>query len=483
MEDIWCAPYDIGGSDEQQMLDVHVFMIQNTADVLPIKQQVLSFVNEKMKQLGKGHVNTGFDFKLFGEHPYQPVLSQIENKTENTDEVKIIGIDADEWGRDLEECVFVQTDSKIEDAVNGEVDETMDRIIIEEDGWSNSIVDYESNSVKGEDHVFPLVHTLETALDGTCHSEYTAGLESLLNMLGPVEGNPKPFQQMNSGWTKYHIHWLGRGLDTMGNKTEVLARLVECEKKETHFVSFYKYDEDGFIQYAGQGYKGACTMFGLSEEDVMLAKDHLADYWGAYKTEWTKEKWLLQIHTYEKYKNQCSDARERLIEILEGTGKDKLTKVHSKDFEVEGISYQDWSDFMDTETLSWEDYNFPIPTNRPDWWLKKNHKGQILLVKNESYPCFDSYDYANENRYYETVVVCKDIKQAYMKHQILQHNSYNHQWVRALGTVLYYDSGYDEVKTRPVSGNYDNILEAAVDWCRIIEDLQKNMPQSPYHNW
>lgn len=48
-----------------------------------------------------------------------------------------------------------------------------------------------------------------------------------------------------------------------------------------------------------------------------------------------------------------------------------------------------------------------------------NHKGQLLLEYSRLYPCFDSYDYANEDRFHRNYWLCKDEQELMIKYEYI----------------------------------------------------------------
>ncbi|MDR0829127.1 MAG: hypothetical protein LBN95_03330, partial [Prevotellaceae bacterium] len=64
------------------------------------------------------------------------------------------------------------------------------------------------------------------------------------------------------------------------------------------------------------------------------------------------------------------------------------------------------------------------------------------------YPCFDSYDYANENRYYNVFYLCRSIEEMQTKHDILTSGKlffYNEnpdaEYREPLLPYIYFDDG------------------------------------------
>ena len=89
-----------------------------------------------------------------------------------------------------------------------------------------------------------------------------------------------------------------------------------------------------------------------------------------------------------------------------------------------------------------------------------------------SYPCFDSYDYANEDRYYTTCILCDNVEDAYKKYTLLSYYSFDKNLPKIMGSVLYYDSGKDYLA---ISGSIEKSLkdELLNRICNEIEALKK----------
>lgn len=339
-----------------------------------------------------------------------------------------------------------------------------------------SFIEYTENDIP------PYSKSFEKAFDCLMDTECSAGLETISTYLGSLQeiGNKK---DINSSIINFNFrYFIGDGNDNMTDKTEVLKKVIQCDRFDGLSFSFYAVKEDGKLENVGKGLKGAANLFRITPDEILKAKESLASKCPDYASEWKKEQEKEKIQLYDKYLTQYNQLYKEIKKMIYAHGAVTLTKKNSNQFSIMGQQYTQLEDFFKGNYLSWEDVGYP---NNLSYKLQlmQNVKGQLFLIHNKRYPCFDSWDYANEDRYYTTCILCDDIESANYKYKLLDFIGNYNSIPALLGPALYYDSGKDYLATSKAIKirNKTELFQHIFEKIHSLEQLKKNAPESPYH--
>lgn len=121
---------------------------------------------------------------------------------------------------------------------------------------------------------------------------------------------------------------------------------------------------------------------------------------------------------------------------------------HNEPFSINGVDYSNLKDFCQKDTLA----QSPALVTGIRFHVYKNHKGHLILEYFRMYPCFDSYDYASEDRYHAAYWVCKDEEDLKRKYDFIkQFSAPNDDYSRVpqpafMAPAVFYDSGYESMQ-------------------------------------
>lgn len=119
-------------------------------------------------------------------------------------------------------------------------------------------------------------------------------------------------------------------------------------------------------------------------------------------------------------------------------------------FSLNDIQYTSFRDFCRRD----ETYQPGVIIQKHGFYVLMNHKGQLILEYSRLYPCFDSYDYANEDRFHRNYWLCKDEQELMVKYEYITHNRFSCSdddystcpMPAFLGPAVFYDDGTGVVK-------------------------------------
>ena len=312
-------------------------------------------------------------------------------------------------------------------------------------------------------------------------TEKSAGLETLSTYLGSIQDIKN---NNNNAYETTHFnyrYYIGDGNDRLTDKTEVLEKIILCDFIKNCF-SFHKVKDDGKLEFVGKGLEGASKLFHLHSTEIRQAKESLAAQYPEYASHWKEEQRKEKIRLYDEYLKECNQRVKDIKALILSHGAINLCPKNPNQFTMGGIQYTEINDFLNSQYLSWNDFGYSPANTCRKYWLQQNADGKIMLVKNERYPCFDSYDYASEDRYYTTCILCDNIEDAYKKSCILAFEGLGSGIPKLMGQVLYYDSGKNylaiskSAKIDDKGGLFSRILQAIEEF----NHFKRNAPESPY---
>jgi len=80
----------------------------------------------------------------------------------------------------------------------------------------------------------------------------------------------------------------------------------------------------------------------------------------------------------------------------------------------------------------------------------QNKYGKYLLYRSEGFPCFDSSDYAHENRSYHQFMICNSMEEALKKYDFIQETSESFNIIAfnspKLAPLVYATDGIDKIQ-------------------------------------
>lgn len=457
---IFDIPCESGWDAPTEYCQYHyTFIIQNTHTIKKARENILLFLKKHYHDTGDSQCESSYaNCILFDKTPY--TYPNEDSRRE----------DKEEYEREQKEIEAQQKDINFE---------LIDDMIICENNTSPSnfsFIEYTENDIP------PYSKSFEKAFDCSMDTECSAGLETISTYFGSLQeiGNKK---DTNSNIINFNFrYFIGDGNDNMTDKTEVLEKIIQCDRFDGLSFSFYAVKANGELEYVGKGLKGAAKLFHITLDEILKAKESLASKCPDYASEWKKEQEKENIQLYHKYLTQHDQLYKEIKKLIFAHGAVTLTKKNSNQFSIKGQQYTQLEDFFTGKSLSWEDVGYP---NNLSYKLQLMHniKGQLFLIHNKRYPCFDSWDYAHEDRYYTTCILCDDIETANYKYKLLDFISNFENIPALLGPVLYYDSGKDylaiskDIKIHNKTELFQHILEKI----HSLEQLRKNAPKSPYH--
>lgn len=454
---------------EQPVIVQHIYLIQNTVATKPAREDILSFLEEDYKHDSNIYPYYFIDYGLFDEKPY---LSDQESSSQNnSSSVSEETVSMDEVKAPTNEKSFnipEKEDCTIESL-------PIDELFVDCDCECTNL----SLLLETPEETNPVfLQSLSKGLNCVCHTENSAGLETLKHLLGPIQSKVSSIQSDFTHRLCY-ISFIGDGNDLMFDKTEVLARIVQCEYTESHHLTFYRWNDTGKIDCVGKSIQGAAKLFNLSSEEITQAKEMLASLCPEYSSRWEKEKREQALKCYNEYRHQLDKLEPRLSHFTHYTA---ITKpIKTSDLTLYDHHYRDLDDFLSGERLLWGDYGYTEHIFSPSITLMKNRKGQLYLKKIKGYPCFDSYDYAHETRYYATIFICDTIEEAYQKFVMLSNKHRWRTWPDFMGTILEYDSGTGKLEIiQPLDKELtrEHLFSSYYTYEEILR-LRKNAPPNP----
>lgn len=331
-------------------------------------------------------------------------------------------------------------------------------------------------------YTYPNAENFEKAFECSMETEESAGLETLSTYLGSIQ----EIKNKNSN-TYGTIHfnyryYIGDGNDSLTDKTEVLEKIILCDFIGTKF-SFYEVKEDGTLENAGTGLEGASELFHLNPTEIHQAKESLAAQIPEYASFWKEKQKKEKIRIYDEYLKEYKQRIKDIKALMFSHGAINLCQKNSNQFTMGGIHYKEVNDFLNCQYLSWNDFGYSSTDTCRKYWLRQNANGQIMLVKDERYPCFDSYDYASEDRYYTTCILCDNIEDAYKKSCLLAFEELDSSIPKLMGQVLYYDSGKNYLATSKSAKiiDKDELFSRIFQLIEEFKQFKRNAPESPYH--
>lgn len=128
-----------------------------------------------------------------------------------------------------------------------------------------------------------------------------------------------------------------------------------------------------------------------------------------------------------------------------------VVSCHDKDasFSLDGVEYSSFRHFCTVD----KDYKPEAITVGLGFYVFRNKKGQLILEYSRLYPCFDSYDYINENRFHRNYWVCKDENELLEKYDYItkklrcMNDDYSSCPMPSfLGPAVFYDDGSEIMK-------------------------------------
>lgn len=433
----------------------HTFIIQNTHKVRKARENILSFMKKHYHDTGISLVESS-DMKciLFDKCPYTypNVGSQQEDEKEYLRKQK-------------------------------EKEEQKEVSILEiDDIFTCSGIEVSGLSIKWDETELPFPNSFEEAFDCSIETEESAGLETLSTYLGPIQ---EIKNKNNNTYGTIHFnyrYYIGDGNDSLIDKSEVLEKIILCDFIGAKY-SFYEVKEDGTLENVGTGLEGASKLFHLSPKEIRQAKELLATQYPEYASYWKEELRKEKIRIYDEYLKENKQRVKDIKALMFSHGAINLCPKNPNQFTMGGIQYKEINEFLNCQYLFWNDFGYSSTDTCRKYWLQQNANGQIMLVKNERYPCFDSYDYASEDRYYTTCILCDDIEDAYKKSCLLAFEELGSSIPKLMGQILYYDSGKNylatskSAKITDKNELFNHILQAIEEF----KQFNRNAPESPYH--
>ena len=215
------------------------------------------------------------------------------------------------------------------------------------------------------------------------------------------------------------FHVINNGYNSLGviNPTRLASRISELEACGWHF-DYYQID------------RAAGTVMARSSWHFMLQ----ADLWA-----------MASLFT----RDMSSQTTVTPSEEDRPAPEPSMLRVHKSDprkpFTLRGVAYEGLADL---EKRASEFRGYETLAEYPYFAFFVNHRGQGILRYVCRYPCFDSEDYAHENRYHYNYWVCADKEEAKRKLAYILENlrccndDYSGcdmpDW---LGPAVFYDSG------------------------------------------
>lgn len=431
----------------------YTFIIQNTHKVRKARENILSFLKEHYHDTGISLVESSdMECILFDKHPY----------------------------------TYPSTESQREDAKEHlwEQEETEESIPEIDDIFTNSSVEVSGLSIEWDEKntEVSLSNSFDKAFDCSIETEKSAGLETLSTYLGSIQDIKN---NNNNAYGTIHFnyrYYIGDGNDSLTDNTEVLEKIILCDFIENRF-SFYKVKADGKLEFVGKGLEGAVKLFNIMPEEVTNAKESLAAQFSDYASVWKEEQRKEKIRIYDEYLKEYKQRVKDIKALILSHGAINLCPKNPNQFTMGGIQYTKVNDFLNSQYLSWYDFGYSPANTCRKYRLQQNANGQIMLVKDERYPCFDSYDYASESRYYTTCILCDNIEDAYQKSCILAFEELGSGIPKLMGQVLYYDSGKNYLaKSKSTKiDDKDGLLSRILQAIEEFNHFKRNAPESPYH--
>lgn len=229
--------------------------------------------------------------------------------------------------------------------------------------------------------------------------------------------------------------------------------------------------------------EGASKLFHLHSTEIRQAKESLVAQYPEYAFHWKEEQRKEKTRIYDEYLKEYKQRVKDIKALILSHGTINFCPKNPNQFTMGGIQYTKVNDFLNSQYLSWYEFGYSPANTCRKYRLQQNANGQIMLVKNERYPCFDSYDYASENRYYTTCILCNNIEDAYQKSCVLAFEGLSSGIPKLMGQVLCYDSGKNNLtkskstKIDDKDGLFSRILQAIEEF----NHFKRNAPESPYH--
>jgi len=111
-----------------------------------------------------------------------------------------------------------------------------------------------------------------------------------------------------------------------------------------------------------------------------------------------------------------------------------------------------------------------------------------ILRRCERYPCFDSHDYAHENRFFRRYLICKSMEEAIEKYNYIEeHNeSFNLSTHNSplLAPLIYADDDRPEIEILTCSETEVTIASEETDWVAVHENIESNsLVKMTHHKW
>ncbi|MFR8836443.1 hypothetical protein [Bacteroides nordii] len=149
-----------------------------------------------------------------------------------------------------------------------------------------------------------------------------------------------------------------------------------------------------------------------------------------------------EVEVVKEKKGEKISEKSEMLSLISLAGNDS--------FSLNDIQYTSFRDFCRRD----ETYQPGVTIQKHGFYVLMNHKGQLMLEYSRLYPCFDSYDYANEDRFHRNYWLCKDEQELMVKYEYITHNRFcysNDDYSTCpmpvfLGPAVFYDDGTSVVK-------------------------------------
>ncbi len=167
--------------------------------------------------------------------------------------------------------------------------------------------------------------------------------------------------------------------------------------------------------------------------------------------------------------NAVETQRLRIKELIESKGFLDMIQMPTNDFEVNGCRFRSDKELIKRKADSLKAKSIWMS----DHDLYVNDYGLYVFELFERYPCFDSYDYAHEDRYYITYIISDSSEEARKKFEIINHlGRVASKIPSVLGPAVYYDTGIPLLTVSPQNDDKDNLmLDKIIDEILILDRL------------
>ncbi len=307
--------------------------------------------------------------------------------------------------------------------------------------------------------------------------EDSYGLEALYKAIKDMKA--KRVSSAGDGF--YFITFIGEEFDNSIDREKILSEILQLSEQNSPIhIDFYKLNINGEscdINEVGSNMDGAIKMFDVSDDEMDVLKNILFASDAQYRARVIAENRKRERERISKAYFDAQDAiqnqKESIKALIESKGFLDMIEMPDNAFEVSGCVFRSAEELAKQKVAS-------LDYTRNGSWISPsgiyvNEYGLYVFEYFRRYPCFDSYDYASENRYYQLFIISDSLEEAQKKFAIITYlGDISLKMPAIFGPIVYYDTGIPCLKVShkiiaPDTSILDKILEEITVYNRMLE--------------